>query len=159
MDCPVLLQVTPSIMDIQYLLYVVSSKMVMYIYHSQRLVQRLLVRLCACEWDWSGPGDRSLSCAVWVAGSMSIPVHSLSPVLKTALLNSAERMLHRDLSVGMDSDAEGKVKVNSARMLCNTLWGLAKSGFRWDDLSTSLQEAISESVYKLRSAMNSADVG
>lgn len=71
------------------------------------------------------------------------------------MLNSAAKILHRDT----DIDAEGKAKKNSARMLCNTLWGLAKIGYRWDDLTLSLQEAIAESAYTLRSAMNSADVG
>lgn len=155
MDCTVFLQVTH---DSGYSVFTVRiTHPKWYVFISQLLVQKLLVRLCGYEWDWSGPGDRSLSCAVWVAGTMSLPVHSLSPVLRTALLNSAEKILHQ--SAGTDTGAEGKARVNSARMLCNTLWGLAKIGFRWDDLTETLQEAISESVYKLRTAMNSADVG
>ena len=112
--------------------------------------------------DWAtGPGDRSLSSAVWVAGAMSIPIHALSTSLRKALLDNAVRVLHHHIgqSAAADINGDGKSAMSSARMLCNVLWGLAKVGYRWDDLTAALQETIPESVNKLRSAMNSADVG
>ena len=158
MVCTFFLQVTS---DQLYVVHVFRG-LIRYLNNSQRVLQRLLLCLCACELDWAtGPGDRSLSSAVWVAGSMSIPIYGISPALRKALLDNAVRVLHRHIShsAAIDINGDGKSTMSSARMLCNVLWGLAKVGYRWDDLTDALQETIPESVHKLRSAMNSADVG
>jgi hypothetical protein len=83
---------------------------------------------------------------------------TLTPRLQPFLLDGALRALAETELADPHTASASDKKDSPSWRLCNVLWGLAKVGFRWDDLSIPLQEAVQRRVVRLRSEMNPIDV-
>ena len=126
---------------------------------SQQILERLLYRLCNVDEGDNFAGDRSLSCAAWVGGSLSFSVHSQSAPLRELLLESSLRLVQRHGGSSGSRVKDGSAALSSAWMLCNVVWGLAKMSYRWDDFPPALQEALKVGVLNLRAVFKPSDVG
>jgi hypothetical protein len=96
-----------------------------------------LLRVCQSS------NDKGVTNSFWAMGTMSIPTNKAIPLhVRSVMMESATRA-----STSC-----------TAWAICNIVWGLAKMKFDWSDLTTDLQNAIINNIYRLKNDMNGVDI-